>query len=157
MKENKESVKEYYYKNKEIILKKNKEYREKNKEVLKERDKEYREKNKEILKEKRRIRSGAQPKRIGRDPEKHKKVVKKRLYNWRKKNPEKIKVHAILRRALKKEEIFKSNKCEICGKNENIEAHHPDYSFPLQVLWVCRQCHVKIHRGKFNELIMVSC
>lgn len=27
-----------------------------------------------------------------------------------------------------------------------LEAHHSDYSKPLQVLWLCRQCHVVIHK-----------
>jgi len=44
--------------------------------------------------------------------------------------------------------------CEICGKLPT-HAHHPDYNKPLEVKWVCRTCHGKIHRrkeyaGKFN-------
>ena len=31
-----------------------------------------------------------------------------------------------------------------CG-NPDTEAHHPDYSKPLEVEWVCRPCHQKIH------------
>lgn len=36
--------------------------------------------------------------------------------------------------------------CEVCGKQES-EAHHPDYSKPLSVVWLCRQHHLEIHNG----------
>ena len=34
--------------------------------------------------------------------------------------------------------------CKYCGASK-VEAHHPDYSKPLEVEWVCRPCHHKIH------------
>lgn len=34
--------------------------------------------------------------------------------------------------------------CE-CGST-NVEMHHPDYDLPLKVEWVCRECHLEIHR-----------
>ena len=38
--------------------------------------------------------------------------------------------------------------CEICGKTENIDAHHDDYSKPLEVKWLCRLCHREHHAEK---------
>ena len=35
--------------------------------------------------------------------------------------------------------------CEICG-NLKVEAHHPDYSQPLKVQWLCIPHHQEIHR-----------
>lgn len=35
--------------------------------------------------------------------------------------------------------------CEYCGK-PNAEAHHEDYSRPLDVRWLCRQCHSLEHK-----------
>ena len=32
----------------------------------------------------------------------------------------------------------------VCGATE-VEAHHPDYSQPLKVLWLCKKCHVNLH------------
>lgn len=34
--------------------------------------------------------------------------------------------------------------CWICGVKE-VEAHHPDYSLPAFVIWVCREHHRTIH------------
>lgn len=35
--------------------------------------------------------------------------------------------------------------CEHCGSNENMNMHHEDYSRPLEVIWLCRKCHLKVH------------
>lgn len=35
--------------------------------------------------------------------------------------------------------------CAACG-NPKSEAHHDDYSKPLNVEWLCRQCHAAAHR-----------
>ncbi len=35
--------------------------------------------------------------------------------------------------------------CQACGSKVYIHAHHPDYSKPLQILWVCASCHKKLH------------
>lgn len=33
--------------------------------------------------------------------------------------------------------------CEVCG--EDAEMHHPDYSKPLEVIWLCRAHHKELH------------
>lgn len=35
--------------------------------------------------------------------------------------------------------------CEVCGA-EKVEAHHPNYAFPLDVMWLCRKHHADWHR-----------
>ena len=40
--------------------------------------------------------------------------------------------------------------CERCGK-EKTDAHHPDYSKPLEVVWLCRSCHKKEHGRRKRE------
>ena len=36
--------------------------------------------------------------------------------------------------------------CVECGSMTNIERHHPDYSKPLEVIWLCRDHHRALHR-----------
>ena len=35
--------------------------------------------------------------------------------------------------------------CAICGNN-NSGGHHPDYSHPLRVVWLCQKHHSEMHR-----------
>jgi len=34
--------------------------------------------------------------------------------------------------------------CEVCGA-EKVDAHHDDYSKPLDVRWLCRPHHLELH------------
>jgi len=40
--------------------------------------------------------------------------------------------------------------CEVCGC-ERVEAHHDDYSKPLEVRWLCRTHHLEVHGKKSYE------
>jgi hypothetical protein len=40
---------------------------------------------------------------------------------------------------------LKPEPCYLCGEKK-VHAHHPDYSKPLEVFWLCQRCHTKIHR-----------
>jgi hypothetical protein len=45
-------------------------------------------------------------------------------------------------------DLISSDRCEHCGSpavNYKLEAHHSDYSKPLEVVWLCRSCHTSIH------------
>jgi len=42
--------------------------------------------------------------------------------------------------------IIKPKKCQRCNQQQNLEGHHPDYSKPLEVLWLCKNCHIKAHK-----------
>lgn len=35
--------------------------------------------------------------------------------------------------------------CYFCG-DQVAEKHHPDYSQPLLVVWLCRPCHLQVHQ-----------
>ena len=39
--------------------------------------------------------------------------------------------------------------CVVCGGTEKMEMHHADYTRPLDVVWMCRVCHVA-HHGRPN-------
>lgn len=42
--------------------------------------------------------------------------------------------------------LIKREGCYICGEMENVEAHHDDYSKPLEVEWLCKKHHAEHHR-----------
>ena len=48
--------------------------------------------------------------------------------------------------ALESGKLIKSLKCEVCDCESFLYGHHDDYSKPLEVRWVCKECHYKIHR-----------
>ena len=35
--------------------------------------------------------------------------------------------------------------CKVCGAGR-VDAHHPDYAKPLEVVWLCRRHHMEWHR-----------
>lgn len=54
--------------------------------------------------------------------------------------------HRMIKLAIQNGDIIRPQNCEICGKPDDlIEAHHHDYSLPLDVIWLCRSCHLKAH------------
>ena len=63
---------------------------------------------------------------------------------WNAKYPERYKAHYLLRNAVRDSRIVKSPICEVCGKGGKIHGHHTDYSRPLEVVWLCAQCHGQI-------------
>jgi hypothetical protein len=66
---------------------------------------------------------------------------------WQKRNPEKRRAQNAINNALRDGKITKPENCQKCGSDGRIEAHHPDYSKPLEVAWLCNRDHVAAHRG----------
>jgi len=60
-------------------------------------------------------------------------------------NPEKRKVHSIIEHALRDGKLIKKP-CEVCYTTVKVEAHHDDYSKPLDIKWLCRKDHKLVHR-----------
>ena len=67
---------------------------------------------------------------------------------WQAKNREKYSAHYKLYYQIKCGNIIRPTQCSSC-KNESsrIEGHHSDYSKPLDVMWLCKPCHYKIHNS----------
>lgn len=59
--------------------------------------------------------------------------------------PEKIKARQILNNAVNYGKIERPDTCGRCEEQGDIQAHHHDYSKPLDVEWLCRGCHVEEH------------
>lgn len=45
---------------------------------------------------------------------------------------------------LVKRGVLKREPCA-CGATK-VQAHHPDYTNPRLVIWVCRPCHIRTHK-----------
>jgi hypothetical protein len=63
---------------------------------------------------------------------------------WRDKHPERKKAHMKVYYAMRKGLLVKQP-CFMCG--EKAEAHHPDYSRPLDVIWLCSSHHRQAHQN----------
>ena len=62
---------------------------------------------------------------------------------WAQRNPEKRKAHNAVANALRDGKMERKP-CEVCG-GENVQAHHYDYSKPLDVVWLCHAHHIQHH------------
>jgi hypothetical protein len=74
-------------------------------------------------------------KEIARNPSASRRAEK----NWDKRNPEKVRAHSKARK-------IKLEPCEVCGDTKSLR-HHPDYSKPLEVRFLCWLHHKQVHKG----------
>jgi len=75
---------------------------------------------------------------------------KKRLLTYQRKwrTGKNRKAHNIVARKLKE---FKPDRCMICNKkSKSIQAHHPDYNYPEDVIWCCSVCHNRFHNKRLT-------
>lgn len=66
-----------------------------------------------------------------------------RQAHWRRSNPAKYDAHLAVQRALMAGDLTKQP-CEVCGA-ETVDAHHDQYDEPLNVRWLCRRHHIRLH------------
>lgn len=52
-----------------------------------------------------------------------------------------------LNRAVRRGEVIRPDVCTACGRAIKLTAHHDDYTKPLDVRWLCYECHGKEHRS----------
>jgi len=76
--------------------------------------------------------------------EKYRKMVCESARRYDNKHPSRYLAKLEVNKAIKRGDI-RSLPCEKCGE-EKTEAHHDDYSKPLNIRWLCRICHKKLHR-----------
>lgn len=57
--------------------------------------------------------------------------------------PKHMEARRLLAKAVKRGDITRQP-CIVCGDRKS-EGHHPDYSKPIDVIWLCRKHHAMIH------------
>lgn len=82
--------------------------------------------------------------------------LKMRIYhqNERKKFKDKFKARTVISNGIRDGLVIKQN-CEVCG-SKNSQAHHKDYSKPLDVKWLCSRHHADEHK-KLNKHANAKC
>ncbi|MBW7392000.1 hypothetical protein [Escherichia coli] len=51
-----------------------------------------------------------------------------------------------VKRAIKSGKLCRPTTCQKCNSKCHPDAHHCDYSKPLEVMWLCKACHVEWHK-----------
>ena len=75
--------------------------------------------------------------------EEKKKIHHEKYKRFKLRHPEKYAAHAAVKRKKDTDKSFEKP-CIHCGKKA--EAHHPDYSKPLDVVWLCFEHHREEHK-----------
>jgi len=101
------------------------------------------------------INSRIASKRIGEKNPNWKGGISQDNYHYKKiqveRYPERIKARQRIYYHKKAGNIIPGN-CETCGTEKGIEAHHPDYNNPLEVIWLCTECHRELHRREREQV-----
>ncbi len=97
-----------------------------------------------------RLKKKEDPDFVKKEREKYHARLEKDIFNRIKKNCREA-THRRIRAG-----ILVKQPCEVCGTNEMIEAHHDDYSKPLEVRWLCSRHHHD-HHMKIDKEIKNEC
>ena len=78
-----------------------------------------------------------------------KSALRRAREKWKNEKPEARAAHIILGNAVRDKRVVKPTTCTKCGcspKKRNLHAHHEDYTKPVDVIWLCSQCHSDRHK-----------
>lgn len=78
---------------------------------------------------------------------KGKEAIKRSKQAQRERNPDRLAARSALRHALVAGKVRKWPVCAMpCCQETRVQAHHADYSRPLDVVWLCKAHHSAAHR-----------
>lgn len=136
-----ERSRQYYLKNREKIISKNSQCYRNNKEQKRQYDRERRKKKRQQI-------NDASRRWREKHPEKRRQSLKRYYESIKTTRNHKIKTNAreAVIQAVTTGKIMKPNACSQCYTITDVEAHHDNYDKPLDIKWLCKTCHSKLHR-----------
>lgn len=158
----KEYARQYHIRNRKKILQRVKDYYRKNTQKVKDYAKKYAKENAEEIKIKQHNRYLNNRKNIifrsAEFAKNNRDKVRSYKRKYYKNNREKVQEYNNRRRktsagiardklchAVSNGKIIRPSICSKCGQGGRIHGHHPDYSKPFDVIWLCALCHGKMH------------
>jgi len=61
--------------------------------------------------------------------------------------PLRRKAHNMVSNYIRDGKLKRPDSCQSCKAECSPEAHHCDYSKPIEVMWLCKNCHVNWHKN----------
>ena len=65
---------------------------------------------------------------------------------------DRVRANGLINKRIKLGKIDRPGQCQHCAKPGKTDGHHPDYSKPDLIVFLCRSCHMKAHRDKTFEV-----
>jgi len=124
----------------EHVLEKTKNYHKAHPEIPKRAKEKWASNNKDHLRQLRKEWRHNNKDKVLANQKKYREKIKLAVRLWRKRNPQKVKAHSKVFIELRAGRL-KKLPC-FCGEVKS-EAHHPDYTKPLMVEWLCKKHHVE--------------
>jgi hypothetical protein len=75
-------------------------------------------------------------------------IVLMRMSDYRRLHPERGYAVRTLNNAILQGKITRPDMCMNCNATGAVDGHHDDYNKPLEVMWLCRSCHLILHRER---------
>jgi len=147
----KERRKEYYNINKENEKVRSKEYRDRNKEQINVYQAKYRGENKAVISNKQKLFYIKNRDKVKgwhkRYAINNKDKINLNIKKYVNENRKKVRAKGVLNYQVKIGNIIKPKKCECCNQTNKLDGHHYNYSMPKDVVWLCRCCHINLHKS----------
>ena len=94
-----------------------------------------------------------QTKRLKQYRDRNKQKIRSIVKKYETNNKTKVLCWAKIKQAVKNKTIKKPVCCEVCGQGKKLDAHHKDYTKPLEVMWLCRTCHKNLHKIQKGDIL----
>lgn len=65
---------------------------------------------------------------------------------------ERARAQGLVNMRIRRHKAERPARCEECGQERPVDAHHDNYSQPDQVKYLCRSCHMKRHHLPLAEV-----